>query len=211
MVRKISLFILALSCLGLSAVSANAALDAVDIYSDKQLLSLIHQQQYLQRVKSDDCQLLQDIEARAMVLKQPLYQYLWGEMLNYGVCVSADPRRGMTILQMAAEQGSSEAMVKIAQYYHDGRFVIQNKHRAVQFVLPAAANGDQQARIMLVRLQAQGYGSPMDYEMGYHWLFNEVFANTATKLEALQLLQQLEAKMPASAVFRAQQQRLVGN
>ncbi|MGL4473455.1 MAG: tetratricopeptide repeat protein [Shewanella sp.] len=211
MEKSISRILLLLSCLWLVTPKAIATIEAVDIYSDAQLLSLIRTQTYLQRVKTDDCQLLQDIEARAMVLKQPLYQFLWGEMLNHGVCVTADPRYGMSILQMSAEQGSSEAMVKIAEYYHDGRFVIQNKHRAVQFVLPAAANGDQQARIMLVRLQAQGYGSPMDYEMGYHWLFNEVFANTKTKLEALRLLQQLETKMPASAVSRAQQQRLSGN
>ena len=54
----------------LSVVSINvfAVTEAVDIYSDQQLISLIRSNQYLQRVKADDCQLVQDIEARAEVL-----------------------------------------------------------------------------------------------------------------------------------------------
>lgn len=190
---------------------AHADSIAVDIYSQKQLLDLIHADRYLDQVKADECQLVQDIEARAQVLKQPLYQYLWGEMMNYGVCVPANPSRGMEMLQMAADQGSPEAMVLLAQYYQDGRFVVQNKHRAVQYVLPAAANGNQTARMMLARLMAQGYGSPRDYELAYHWLFNEVFGDEATKLEALTLLQGLEAKMPASVVNRARRASLSGH
>lgn len=94
------------------------------------------------------------------MLKQPLYQYLWAEMLNYGICVKANPPRGISLLRDAAEQGSAEAMVRIAEYYHDGQFVIQDKQRAVQYTLPAAANGDLPARMMLVRLFGEGYGSP---------------------------------------------------
>lgn len=193
----------------LLCLPVRAEISSVDIYSQAQLLDLIHKDRYLDRVKADDCQLVQDIEARAQVLKQPLYQFLWGEMLNYGVCVPANPSRGMEILRTSAEQGSPEAMVQIAKYYQDGRFVVQNKDRAVQFLLPAAANGSQPAKMMLVRLMSEGYGSPRDYEMAYHWLFNEVFSDHATKLEAMKLLQGLEAKMPASVVERARKASLI--
>ncbi|MCF1426504.1 MAG: flagellar protein MotX [Shewanella sp.] len=199
MLRTLLIWLLPLTLSGL----ARGESIVVDIYSQEKLLSLIHANRYLQQVKADECQLVQDIEARAQVLKQPLYQYLWGEMMNYGVCVPANPSRGMEMLQMAADQGSPEAMVLLAQYYRDGRFVVQNKHRAVQYVLPAAANGNQTARMMLVKLMSDGYGSPWDYELAYHWLFNEVFGDEATKLEALTLLQGLEARMPASVVQRA--------
>ncbi|MCG9738382.1 flagellar protein MotX [Shewanella insulae] len=185
-----------------------AELKAVNIYSQEQLIEMIRDKSYLTRVKGDDCQLVQDIEARAEVLKQPLYQYLWAEMLNYGICVKANPPRGISLLRDAAEQGSAEAMVRIAEYYHDGKFVIQDKERAVQYTLPAAASGDLPARMMLVRLFGEGYGSPRDYEMGYHWLYNDVFSDEATKQEALKLLMVLEAKMPASAVERAKQAHL---
>lgn len=199
---------LSLALLSLISVNVFALTEAVDIYSDKQLISLIHSDQYLQRVKADDCQLVQDIEARAEVLKQPLYQFLWGEMLNNGVCVSAHPSRGMMLLQTSAEQGSSEAMVKLADYYYRGKLVVKNPNRAVQYVLPAAANGNVAARMLLVRLFGEGYGSPTDYEMGYHWLYNSIFDNDAQQKKASSLLRMLAAKMPASRVARAQQPQL---
>ncbi|WP_404948341.1 tetratricopeptide repeat protein [Shewanella sp. SR43-8] len=194
----------------LSVVSINvfAVTEAVDIYSDQQLISLIRSNQYLQRVKADDCQLVQDIEARAEVLKQPMYQFLWGEMLNNGVCVKAHPSRGMALLQTSAEQGSAEAMVKLADYYYRGKLVVKDPNRAVQYVLPAAANGDLTARMTLVRLFGEGYGSPADYELGYHWLYNSIFDDDAQQKKASSLLQMLAAKMPASIVARAQQPQL---
>ena len=194
----------------LSVVSINvfAVTEAVDIYSDQQLISLIRSNQYLQRVKADDCQLVQDIEARAEVLQQPMYQFLWGEMLNNGVCVKAHPSRGMALLQTSAEQGSAEAMVKLADYYYRGKLVIKDPNRAVQYVLPAAANGDLTARMTLVRLFGEGYGSPADYELGYHWLYNSIFDDDAQQKKASSLLQMLAAKMPASIVARAQQPQL---
>lgn len=181
---------------------------AVDIYSQDQLLEMIRAEKYLARVKQDECQLVQDIEARAEVLKQPLYQFLWGEMLNHGTCVTANAVKGMGLLRDAAEQGSPEAMVKLAEYYQTGKFVIRNKDRAVNYLLPAAASGSLAARMMLVRLYGEGYGSPRDYEMAYHWLYNNVFTDEAMQKKALSLLQVLAAKMPASAVVRAQQEHL---
>ena len=38
----------------------------------------------------DECQLVQDIEARAVKVAMPSYQFLWGDMLAYGVCVKKD-------------------------------------------------------------------------------------------------------------------------
>ncbi|WP_220732504.1 tetratricopeptide repeat protein [Shewanella morhuae] len=183
-----------------------AQTEAVDIYSQDQLLDLIRSNQYLAKVKQDDCQLVQDIEARAQVLKQPLYQFLWGEMLNHGTCVKANPAKGIALLRDSAEQGSSEAMLKLADYYQSGKFVIRNKDRAVHYLLPAAASGDLTARMTLVRLFSEGDGSSRDYEMAYHWLYNDVFTDEATQKKALSLLKALAAKMPPSAVARAQQE-----
>lgn len=194
--------------LSVSAMPSFATLKAVDVYTQEQLVELIRSKRYLSQVKGDDCQIVEDIEARAEVLKQPLYQYLWAEMLNYGICVKANPPRGISMLKTSAEQGSAEAMVRMAEYYHDGKFVIEDKQRAVQYVLPAAATGDLPARMMLVRLFGEGYGSPRDYEVGFHWLYNEVFSDETTQAEAINLLKVLEAKMPPSAVARAKKEHL---
>lgn len=197
-----------ITILSLSALPSFATTKAVDVYTQEQLVDLIRTKRYLTQVKGDDCQIVQDIEARAEVLKQPLYQYLWAEMLNYGICVKANPPRGISMLKTSAEQGSAEAMVRMAEYYHDGKFVIEDKQRAVQYALPAAATGDLPARMMLVRLFGEGYGSPRDYEVGFHWLYNEVFSDETTQAEAINLLKVLEAKMPPSAVARAKKEHL---
>ncbi|MCG9728550.1 flagellar protein MotX [Shewanella sp. Isolate13] len=197
-----------ITILSLSALPSFATTKAIDVYTQEQLVDLIRTKRYLTQVKGDDCQIVQDIEARAEVLKQPLYQYLWAEMLNYGICVKANPPRGISMLKTSAEQGSAEAMVRMAEYYHDGKFVIEDKQRAVQYALPAAATGDLPARMMLVRLFGEGYGSPRDYEVGFHWLYNEVFSDETTQAEAINLLKVLEAKMPPSAVARAKKEHL---
>ncbi|MBB1269721.1 tetratricopeptide repeat protein [Shewanella sp. SR44-3] len=198
---------LSLLLLGVLQTSAMAETLAVDIYSNEQLLQLMRDGTYLQRVKADDCQLVQDIEARAEVLKQPLYQFLWGEMLNQGVCVKQHASRGMAMLRTSAEQGSAEAMIKLADYHYQGKLVVKDKDKSVQYVLPAAANGSLAAQIMLVRLFSEGYGSPTDYELGYHLLYNNVFEDEATQKRALSLLRALAAKMPTSVVERAQKSR----
>ncbi|WOT04666.1 tetratricopeptide repeat protein [Shewanella youngdeokensis] len=194
--------------LSITPLLSVATPSAVDVYTQEQLVDLIRTKRYLKQVTDDDCQIVEDIEARAEVLKQPLYQYLWAEMLNYGICVKANPPRGISMLKTSAQQGSAEAMVRMAEYYHDGKFVMKDKERAVHYVLPAAATGDLPARIMLVRLFGEGYGSPRDYETGFHWLYNEVFSDETVQTEAANLLRVLEAKMPPSSVARAKKEHL---
>jgi hypothetical protein len=181
---------------------------AVDIYSNEHLIKLIRDNTYLQRVEADECQLVQDIEARAEVLQQPLYQFLWGEMLNHGVCVKPHAARGVALLKTAAEQGSAESMVKLAEYYSQGKLVIKDKEKAVRYVLPAAVNGSVAAQLMLIRLFNEGYGSPRDYVLGYHLLHNNVFDDAATHKKASSLLQTLAKKIPASELERAKLSRL---
>ena len=66
---------------------------AVELYSQDQLINLINKNEHLTQVVLDRCQLVQDIEARAETLKIPAFQFLWGDMLAWGVCVEADPVR----------------------------------------------------------------------------------------------------------------------
>ncbi|WP_239480333.1 tetratricopeptide repeat protein [Parashewanella hymeniacidonis] len=198
-----SLFIIIATSLFFSS-SVKAELQAIDIYSVKQLSELIKKNEYLQQVKRDDCQLVQDIEAKAEVLKEPLYQFLWGEMLNTGTCIKADKKRGMTLVLDSANQGSNGAMYRLARYYDEGDLVIENKDRAIQYALPAAAGEYVPAQMMLVRLFIEGHGSPFDYEMSYRLLYHNTFDDNVTKNKAEKLLRQLAKKMPQSVVERAQ-------
>ena len=86
---RISLLISTLIFL-VSHASYGQKLEAVQIYTDNQLLSLIKENKHLGQVVLDECQLVQDIEARATKSKYPSYQFLWGDMLAFGVCVKKD-------------------------------------------------------------------------------------------------------------------------
>ena len=55
---------------------AAGELQAVPLYRQDELLNWIEQGRHLTQVKQDRCQLTQDIEARASVMKTPAYQYL---------------------------------------------------------------------------------------------------------------------------------------
>ena len=204
MLRKLTSLLIIFATSSLLTLPVKAELQAIDIYSVKQLSELIKKNQYLQRVVQDDCQLVQDIEAKAEVLKEPLYQFLWGEMLNTGTCINADKKRGMTLVRDSANQGSVEAMHRLARYYDEGDLVIENKDKAIKYALPAAAGEYIPAQIMLVRLFVDGYGSPFDYEMSYRLLYHNTFDDNVTKNKAEKLLRQLAKKMPKSVVERAQ-------
>lgn len=203
-----TLRILLILLLTASAFTAKAEIKAVDIYSHETLLQMIRQGTYLQQVKQDDCQLLKDIEAHATVLKEPLYQYLWGEMLNYGVCLKAEPKRGIKWLRTAAEQGSPEAMLKLAEYYDAGKFLTKDPERAVYYVFPAASEGSLAAQMMLVKLLGEGFGTPRDYVLAYHWLYNQTFADAKTQRQSQKLLAKLAQLMPDSQLKRAKAPQL---
>ena len=103
MFKSLSLSVL-VCCVLAPAVLAQE-LQPVELYTQDELLKMIRQNTHLQRVKADECQLVQDIEARAEIMKLPSYQFLFGDMLAYGVCVPRDVERGWDFMLQAASQG----------------------------------------------------------------------------------------------------------
>jgi hypothetical protein len=192
-------------CVSLFVASSNAAdeIRAVQLYSQDELLSLINKNEHLSRVVLDDCQLVQDIQARAEVLKIPSYQFLWGDMLAWGVCVEADPARGISFMNQAAEQGLSAGLEQLGRYYSQGKLVQQDKERAVVFLREASVLGHLKAQIQLAELFIDGYGSPYDYEDAYHWLYNAITADKNTHSKIASCMQGLEKLMHPKAVRKA--------
>lgn len=107
---------------------------AVQLYSQDALIKMINENTHLDKVVADRCQLVQDIEARADVLKVPAYQFLWGDMLAWGVCVDAAPARGISYMEDAANQGLPAALEQLGRYYAKGTLVQQDKSRAVVYL-----------------------------------------------------------------------------
>ena len=122
-------------------------LKAVPLYSQAELIELIKKNQHLKRVKDDECQLVQDIEARAETMALPSYQFLYGDMLAYAVCVERDVELGLYYMKQAAEQGLASALEQLGRYYDVGQLVQADKAMAITYLREAAAQGDLKAHL----------------------------------------------------------------
>ncbi len=186
-----------------SSQALSEELKAVQLYTQDELIRMINANTHLDRVVLDRCQLVQDIEARADVLKVPAYQFLWGDMLAWGVCVDAEAERGVEYMQMAAEQGLPAALEQLGRYYSQGKLVQQDRKRAVVYLREASALGNLKAQMELADLFVAGYGSPYDYEDAYHWLYNAVTDDKEKHAKIASYLSELEKLMHPKAVRAA--------
>jgi sodium-type polar flagellar protein MotX len=177
--------------------------DAVQLYSQDELLDLIKTNSHLRRVRADDCQLVEDIEARADIMRLPAYQFLYGDMLAYAVCVPRNVERGWDLMLQAAAQGLPEALEQVGRYYHIGRFVQVDIDKALVYLHEAAAMGNLNAKLRYAQLLVEGFGSPVDYEQSYRWLHHAISADDVTHARIQKLLQQLAQRMPERVVASA--------
>ena len=178
-------------------------LTAVQIYTDDQLLNLIKENKHLSQVVLDECQLVQDIEARAIKAKIPSYQLLWGDMLAYGVCVKKDIAVGLYYMRLAADQGLVEGIEQIGRYYHVGKFMQVDMEQAILFLKAAATMNNLAAQIRLASIYQQGYGSPLDYPALYSQLHHAITDDKSTHKKITRLLSQLAKKMPEQVINTA--------
>lgn len=190
-----------------SGVDDSGNLQAVPLYRQDELLNWIEQGRHLQQVKQDRCQLTQDIEVRAEVMKVPAYQFLWGDMLAWGVCIKPNAELGVKFMWDAANQGLAPALEQLGRYYWKGTLVQKDLLKAETLMREAASLGFQRAQIEWVEMLLQGLGSPLDYEEAYHWLHSAVIGDKAKHQKATSLLNQLGNRMPANAIARAKAMR----
>lgn len=175
----------------------------IPIYTEAELIKLINNNQHLERVQEDKCQLVEDIVARATRISLPSYEFLYGDMLAWGVCVDKDIELGLYYIQSAAHQGLPAALEQLGRYYSRGTIVQQDKERAIPYLREAAAMGNLNATIHLAELLLRDYGSPLDYEDTYRWLYNSVTADQRMHKRISRLRQGLELRMPQNIVARA--------
>nr|WP_297348893.1 flagellar protein MotX [uncultured Glaciecola sp.] len=178
-------------------------LEAVQVYSQDDLIKMINNNKHLERVVADRCQLVQDIEARAEVLRVPAYQFLWGDMLAWGVCVDAEPERGVYYMKEAAAQGLAAALEQLGRYHSVGKLVQEDKKRAVIYLREASALGNLKAQLQLAELFIDGYGSPYDFEDLYHWLYNAITDDRRMHQRIASYMGELESLMHPKAVRNA--------
>ena len=186
-----------------SAMAMAKNMQAVQIYTDNQLLDLIRDNKHLSQVVLDECQLVQDIEVRANKSKMPSYQFLWGDMLAYGVCVKKDISLGLHYMHLAADQGLAEGLEQLGRYYHIGKFMQVDVERAIVYLKTAASLNNLAAQMRLAGLYQQGYGSPLDFPALYSQLHHSLTDDKATHKKISELLIDLASKMPNKIVAQA--------
>lgn len=187
----------------ISFQSSAEALKVVQIYTDNELLDLIKENKHLGQVVLDDCQLVQDIEARAIKSQMPSYQFLWGDMLAYGVCVKKDVELGLYYMQEAADQGLSEGLEQLGRYYHIGKFVQVDVDKAIRYLKEAATLKNLKAQIRLAQIYDQGFGSPLDFPALYSQLHHAVTDDKKVHKQISTLLLKLADKMPERVINAA--------
>ncbi|TWX70726.1 sel1 repeat family protein [Colwellia demingiae] len=186
-----------------SALAMKKNLQAVQIYTDNQLLDLIKNNKHLSQVVLDECQLVQDIEARANKSKMPSYQFLWGDMLAYGVCVKKDIPLGLHYMHLAADQGLAEGLEQLGRYYHIGKFMQVDIDRAIVYLKTAATLNNLAAQMRLADIYEQGYGSPLDYPALYSQLHHSLTDDKVIHKKISGLLSGLASKMPNKVIEEA--------
>jgi TPR repeat protein len=196
-------FIIFFSLYHYSSLAAGKNMQAVQIYTDNQLLELINENKHLSQVVIDDCQLVQDIEARAIKAKMPSYQFLWGDMLAYGVCIKKDIALGLYYMRLAADQGLVEGLEQLGRYYHIGKFMQVDIDQAIIFLKAAASGHSLPAQLRLADLYQQGYGSPLDYPLLYSQLHHAITDDNKIHKKIAHQLTQLATKMPERVVNEA--------
>lgn len=189
--------------LSVCSTASAQTLQAVQIYTDNQLLELIKENKHLSQVVLDECQLVQDIEARAIKANMPSYQFLWGDMLAYGVCIKKDVSLGLHYMKTAAEQGLPEALEQLGRYYHIGKFMQPDLNKAINYLKAAALLNNLNAQIRLAEMYNSGEGSPLDFPMLYSQLHHAVTDDKKTHKKISMLLAGLADKMPEKVVNHA--------
>lgn len=199
---RFSLFILLLICSYLPSALA-ARVSVVQVYTDDVLLDLIKENKHLSQVVLDECQLVQDIEARAVISNKPAFQFLWGDMLAYGVCVKKNVPLGLHYMRESADQGLAEALEQLGRYYHIGKFMQPDLRQAIIFLKEAASMNNLKAQIRLAQIYNQGKGSPLDFPELYAQLHHSVTDDKKTHKQITHLLAGLAEKMPERVVKAA--------
>jgi len=181
----------------------NEILQAVQIYSQDELLDLIKNNKHLERVKDDRCQLNRDIVDRAVKLKIPAYQFLYGDMLAWGVCFERNAELGIFYIRKSSEQGLIPAIEQLGRYYQVGRFVQKDQEKAYLLIYRAASLGNLSAQLNLVQMNLDDIGSPYDFENSYRWLHHAIIADKKQHAEAADLLAKLAQRMSPKLVKKA--------
>lgn len=176
----------------------------VHVYTVDELNAMTEAGNHLEIIGVDNqCQFAPDIEKRAKKSVASAYQYVYGDMLINGVCYNRDVQSGIYYINAAAKKAYPAAMVKMSFYYEIGRYVIEDKVKAVSYMHEAAMMGFVPARIEWVGMLLRDLGTTKDYKEAYGWLHSVVPSTESQYLTTKTYLERLSQRMPKNIIEKA--------
>lgn len=169
--------------------------EPVPIYTENELIRWQEAGTHLEQVIKDDCQLVEDIVARATRIDLPTYQFLYGEMLLTGTCIHQNVNDGVYYVTKSAEQGLPVALYQLGLMYSEPKYLQKNDQRAIAMLEEASTMGFTPASILWAELLLKQRGSPIDYPIVYQHLM-KTSSTGSTHLKIEKLLSQIRRHMP---------------
>lgn len=183
------------ACIPTMARDHFMGLEPVPIYKESELIKWEEAEEHLKRVVQDECQLVEDIIARATRIDLPSYQFLYGEMLTTGTCIDQNINDGVYYITEAAKQGLPHALYRLGQLYSQPKYLQKNNQRAIAMLEEASFLGYLPASILWAELLLQNKGSPIDYPKVYRHL--KLSISTGDEHKKVQfLMSELRNRMP---------------
>lgn len=93
--------------------------------------------------------------------------YYYGMWLSLFPFTGEEIAEGVALLQKAAEEGNSQAMMLLAQYCYEGRFVKKSPSQYFHWMKMAADRGYDRAKMAVARCHVLGFGTPKNMELGF--------------------------------------------
>ncbi|MBM25330.1 MAG: flagellar protein MotX [Chloroflexi bacterium] len=177
------------------AINQSFELTPVPIYTENELISWINKDSHLKRLETDDCQIVEDIVARATRIDLPSYQFLYGDMLINSVCVEQNIETGLFYIRESAKQGFNPALYKLAQFYSKPIYVQKNDQRAIALLEEASFTGHVDSSILWAELLLEERGSPIDYPKVLKDL-KESFSQKDKHHKIKELIEKIKFKIP---------------
>ena len=100
-----------------------------------------------------------------------------------------------------------QALEQLGRYYSRGILVQKDQERAVPYLREAASLGNLKARLQFAELLLNDFGSPLDYEDAYRWLYQSITADKSIYRRIVSLRLALEARMPSNVISRAKRRK----
>lgn len=170
-------------------------LEPIPIYTEPELIKWQKENTHLQQVLHDDCQLVEDIVARATRIDLPSYQYLYGDMLINATCVEKDLENGVYYITQAAQQGYPVALYRLGVMYSKPIYLQKDDQRAIAMLEESSYMGHLPATILWAELLLKGRGSPVDYPKVYKQLKKSI-SDGEVNVKVAALLEMIKKNIP---------------